>query len=274
MAKKRRCWAECLGDCLGSLNGEHIVSSIAFQPNEPDRRKRDRAFTRVIEHRGTRDVRVGKVVSRMLCDRHNQMTGDLDAAGGDLVRSFQAFMQEYETRKELPYRWPRWEVSVNGPLVERWLMKIAINAGVSGRLDLPIGGPHAEPGRPVHEIVEMVFGRRPVPKHGGMWSVGNPGLRLSSGPGFEFRFADVEDRYSPGCLMNVCKFPFIVNFTDRPMRGPFGDEEDWRDAIPIHPVTSIHDEHRGLYILFKWPHLVPPPVIVVGDARATRRGTR
>jgi hypothetical protein len=49
--------------------------------------------------------------------------------------------------------------------LQRWFFKTAINNAFGG--DLPIGAPHAQPGWPTTELVEMVFGLRPIERPAG-----------------------------------------------------------------------------------------------------------
>lgn len=119
----------------------------------------------------TRKMTVRNLTRDILCEHHNNSTNDLDQEGGNFARAIEdLFATDAERHKLMDPRAPRLQWSkkvfaVYGPRLERWFMKTAINHAF-GR-DLPIGGDAVPAGWPTPELVQMVFGRRPVDRAAG-----------------------------------------------------------------------------------------------------------
>jgi hypothetical protein len=251
-----RCWANVLDDCEGGLTREHLVSSAAVRPDERDRDKREQSPMVVENSRGTLRVPLRGVVAKVLCKRHNELTSPLDEAGASLTRAFQDFVAESVRRPPGLHR-KLWEVNLDGRAVERWLLKTVINNAIAARLDLPIGGVDAPTGLPTKELVEMVFGRRPIEPPCGLWGTIGARQAINAGPAFRFQFADADGAYIVGCLVHILRFRLIMNFVPMGIemgvvRGRACDQREWLESTPVQPLLYIADEVRNMRINFDW----------------------
>lgn len=182
MAKVEGCWANVLNDCEGTLTKEHTPSLSFWLAHDPkaNRKAKKRAPVRVDGYGVTPGDKTANDLFEMhLCDGHNSGTSDLDEEGGRLSTALANFVAVgLERENEQPSNWPRTTFSVDGPLVERWLMKMGMNGLVS--LHQPIGHPTAEPGKPTRELAEMVMGHRPVAPPLGLIGCTKPDDRITS----------------------------------------------------------------------------------------------
>jgi hypothetical protein len=90
----------------------------------------------------------------------------LDAEAGRLAESIRGYFDVHKHREPLTnLNWNAYRFHVSGPLIERWLLKVAVNnlfeQGVR------IGSPEAQLGRPSRDLVEWIFGVQPVPRERG-----------------------------------------------------------------------------------------------------------
>jgi hypothetical protein len=114
--KKSKCWASSLGGCDG-MSGEHVVSNSIF--------KAGCGCPVVIE--GVQRIREGSPTkgaekSNILCRRHNSLLSPLDETIGKISK-FQADANDRDFRGS---------IIVEGELLERWLLKTAINTAAAG----------------------------------------------------------------------------------------------------------------------------------------------
>lgn len=145
--KKRKCWAECLGDCKGPLTLEHIASAAIFEGE---------TLTSYGMHWAKEGITLkkSKLGSHMLCKHHNETTSHLDACAGKLA----AALRDYWRSKRNVV------LTLKGEEFERWSMKLLTNMMTCGWFF-----PHKT--MPPPFLVECVFGRRVVDPHAGLHSL-------------------------------------------------------------------------------------------------------
>lgn len=252
MAKHPQCWANALDDCSGAIEGEHIISMGAFHPGESDRAGRSRITVTSQSWRGTMKHRLANLTSNMLCAHHNRVTSDLDAAGGSLAAALHGLIRMTQLRPPYPLRWTPWIRDLDGVLVERWLLKTAVNCAHSGGVNVPIGGPEPAPNWPTRRLVEQVFGLAPTLWYEGLWAATGEGVVVRDEDSFDIRFRGRD--YLLGALIDVSGYPFVVSFvndalpTDR-----LRDDPAWRNKDATHWPLTISDASRNLHVRFHWP---------------------
>lgn len=263
MAKNPGCWANVLDDCKGPLTAEHTLSVSIWavpegQPNNRDSRLR-RQVT-MIEPSGqstTKSVR--RMTRDILCEHHNNSTNDLDTEGGRFARALeQLSIIDGQRRKVMHPAAPRvaWNLRslpVNGALLERWFMKTVINHAF-GR-SLPIGGDSAPPGWPTRELVEMVYGRRPV-DHGagsGLFVMAAVGDDVDIGERFVLQPYDRENRFIAGCLVSFRTLMFGLNFEPgRIPNGAFDKLLGLRDTQIVQPFHAMNFDVTNVEVRLHW----------------------
>lgn len=144
---KRKCWAACLGDCKGPLTLEHIASASIFHGDmitSEGMRWNDGPVTQ----------NKSKWGSHILCKHHNETTSPLDACAGQLTTAIRRFwrLKKNET------------LTVDGRLLERWSVKLAINMLACGWF-LP------RKLTPPRSLVEIVFGLRDFSVQAGLHNI-------------------------------------------------------------------------------------------------------
>ncbi len=132
-----RCWADYRGDCARGISREHLVSKALF----PDQVIHVSGFNWCQGEE--RRVGVNSLQRRFLCTKHNNDLSPADEAG---VQAIDAFATGFS------------QVALRGPLLERWLVKTAINLSVGGELHIGHGMTDSKPGRPSPYLLAVAFG--------------------------------------------------------------------------------------------------------------------
>ena len=146
------CWAASLGDCGGKLSREHTISECLF----PSGKVTVRGFNWCGNEPKT--IGVGRLVGKILCERHNNRLSELDS---EMLKCFESIRESArlnDVRRGLGHSiWTIKRFKVDGRLLERWFLKTLINLNFEGEWKF---GDHADAvGIPPKELVEMAFGR-------------------------------------------------------------------------------------------------------------------
>jgi hypothetical protein len=217
--------------------GQHVDVRGTGRHAQPDRRRTVRQLTRPI-----------------LCDFHNGATNDLDTTAGQLAHAIDEFIGERENRLRMPrMTWGARTIEVDGCMLERWFLKSIIN--IEFDYDLPIGDPNERAGWPTRELVEMVFGHRPVRPPFGLFLVDEPGRRFTLGLD-EFRFSSLVGPAGTHTVCGLLEFrglTFGVSLTDIPLAlgvfdGPLGLENS-----RIHqPLNELNCAQTNVHVRLRW----------------------
>lgn len=268
MPRISSCWANVLDDCEGKLTREHIISVAAIQHPDP-KASRAQKEQRVLRHtyvqgpRGswTREVAVADLVGRMLCERHNRGSSELDIAGGALSDAIRYFVEAARDREYSRLRWAMKMHELDGPLVERWLMKTAINMTVGYRERRRVGSGDAEPNRPSRELAEMVFGHRPVVEPYGIWFVTRTDDQLVADQSFSTQ-PWVKGDVLGGTLFSICGFQFAVSLSDdEPPWDLLSKITGWRQYRSVRHLREFRQERYGVGVRLQWPASLPQAVL-------------
>ena len=173
-----KCWAAPLGSCSQSQSREHLISRAIL----------DEGPVQVQGFPWCRDeprtVGVRSFTSKILCTKHNNSLSHADFAGVTAFRAF-ASHQVYTSRrleiKRSKRRGPIKTFRIDGQGLELWMMKTAINLCYACDL-FPRDPLHRLPS----EMVETVFGRRPLCRTCGLYLASSPTERLTPGPTWGF----------------------------------------------------------------------------------------
>jgi hypothetical protein len=153
------CYAGCLQDCDGELEGEHFISHRMLKLLAGDKktlkvRGIDPADQDLERHVGTKHL-----IARALCARHNRVLKPIDTAGN---RFFEAISSLPKRLQEEPAGTKN-VVAINGHDLERWCLK-----ALCGFL--------ARAGKPVPELwIRILFGRRSIIRPHGLYVYAEPG---------------------------------------------------------------------------------------------------
>jgi hypothetical protein len=227
-AKQSRCWANSLGDCQ-AMSGEHVVSSAVFGAG----------CSCPILIEGVQRIRGGSPTpnaekSNILCRRHNSMLSPLDELAGR-VASFQAQANEENFEDSL---------TIEGELLERWLVKTVVNAAAAGWIG-------SRKFRPSPEIVSAIFGQTPIPHGLGLYSVDgiDPNHRPSGGASITPIFSDAsENPVLFGAYVAVHGMPLFVAFnTDIAQRLEAGEIPHLQQRFADTGLKHLH--HPGAIVM-------------------------
>ncbi|MBX3157643.1 MAG: hypothetical protein KF773_16845 [Deltaproteobacteria bacterium] len=257
------CWANVLDNCerrpgsTDDLTGEHLMSVAIFAAADGMPNNRSGRVGRVVTVRGGHHladgpVPVGELTADILCFHHNNSTSPLDEEGGRFVRAIENWNRvNAERGSQPPQTWPQQVFGVNGPLLERLFLKLAVNS-MFGDGGLPIGGPDARAGWPTRELVEMVYGRRAVGKPAGLFFLARVGQQMD----FEERFVPIHfdnGRYREGCVWIFRTLVIGVQFTPDPMPARMFDAVPaLRGMTRLQPFRGINSA-SNVELRLNWP---------------------
>jgi len=97
-------------------------------------------------------VGINSLVRQILCEGHNNALSPADEEGVRAIELFQSQGLTPEPRKQK-------SLDVDGLLLERWLLKTAINLSFEGRFHIGVGMAESEPGKVSPYLLEVAFGR-------------------------------------------------------------------------------------------------------------------
>jgi len=147
--------------------------------------------------------------------------------------------------RAVPVNWARRTYEVSGPLLERLLLKLAINNAFRDG-GLPIGGADAQPSWPTRELVEMVYGRRPIVRSAGLFNLSRVGQKLDFAETFIPIYFD-NGRYREGCVWMFRTLALGVQFT--PERLParmFNKVPTIRGTTRLQPFNGMNSGIKNL----------------------------
>jgi hypothetical protein len=257
MARVEGCWANVLDDCDGPLTGEHIVSVAVWSPVPGMPNNRKGKLPRVVTVGGGPGLltpgptTVRHLTSDILCERHNNTTNDLDEVGGRFARAVEELDRVDQARRWAPnLNWAWHTIEVDGPRLQRWFLKTIINNAVGQALPIGAG---AAPGRPTRELVEMVYGRRPIAFPQGLFCVARVGNQHSFGEGFQTIFIDQNRQHLVGALLVFRTLVFGFNFeTSRMPPELFDKQAELRGSSIIQPFNELNFDRTNVALRLRW----------------------
>ena len=166
----RACWANSLGGCGGGFSGEHIVSKGLFSgkavqvQGSPWRTQKPKT------------IGIGSLTANILCRNHNSALSAVDQEGIAAFHAIRGF-EEILSGRSPPADSTALQANIDGPLLERWFIKHAINLFVvAGKQKHWQGG--ATPIDPPATFVKAAYGLYQLPKPLGLYNwVGQLGER-------------------------------------------------------------------------------------------------
>ena len=247
-----RCWADSLGDCVGPITGEHIVSSAVFTEN-------------VISVQGfrwckdePRQIGVNGLTANVLCGRHNSTTSNLDSAAGNAMQVLRHSVALCEKNKKLmPWITPKIQhFRIDAGLLERWMLKTTLNLKYGSLLG---EGNVVAPGSAATlEEAELCFGLRPFTGAAGMYTAYANGANL--------RMLDkvtintlLDNGELVGARFELHGFRFLLNLRSEselpPLETIAGMDPAWNGAFLSRRFKHARFNHLSFpshYVNFDW----------------------
>lgn len=248
------CWASSLGGCDGKLSREHLVSE-AFWPGE--------SITAVgFPWCKTEPKRVGAaaIVSKVLCRTHNSLLSPVDAGGAHAFHALEASELLLQRRRHIaPQDWMRVGFAADGPLLERWFTKTAVNMLlVTGdEIRWALGG--GSPSVPT-QIVRAAFGIETLAHPLGLYLAAAIGESVLVIDGLSFMpIFEAHDHFA-AALFDFRGFRFVLNLIDSPLPAVLpempGAAARWGGSRPNYRLNRINcniGNTRSHFVDFSWP---------------------
>jgi hypothetical protein len=192
--------------------------------------------------------------ANILFTTHNSGLSDLDAAAQDAVGKLQEARRLQDVRAGLKRQrfWYPKRYELNGPLLERWFLKTAVNLL---NVIKPVGtwllggGP---PDGPLPDLVNAIFGGSAVCRPRGLYGTARVGERI--GPPGHVSFTPIlngQDQFA-GAAFEFQGFRFLAWMCDEPV---LGIPDETGIAAARYHLESIYftiggaSSHR---VIFRW----------------------
>lgn len=141
MSNYSSCWANYRGDCNRGMSNEHLISKALF----PDQ---------VVYISGIdwckgqeKCVGINSLTRKILCAHHNNSLSKADKTAVNAIQAFHSGIGINE---------------IDGILLERWLIKTAINLTIGSSLHIGVGMKDSNYGRPSPYLLAVAFGELPL----------------------------------------------------------------------------------------------------------------
>lgn len=169
-AAMKRCWARSVGGCSSKLSREHLFSEAIF---------RGPIVVSGYPWCNGEEKVVGPaaLTKKILCVAHNGASGSLDQEAASFFHEVSAAAPILLSRRASPETlWEPSETVVNGPVIERWFLKTAINLSLAGRSDLRWYPTDSALTDVPEALVRVVYGQRSLSPPQGLYSVAIVGV--------------------------------------------------------------------------------------------------
>lgn len=252
------CWSKALGDSEGKLSGEHLVSAGIW------------TGPKILVSGGpwgeeTLEIGVANLTSKVLCRKHNSDLSVVDDAG---IAAFKALTRSASLAlgrmKLKPFGFPEWMpcwFGIDGPLLERWFLKTAINMCCVLRApderQWEFGG---SAGDPPLRLVRGAFGLDEIPKPLGLYIQARVGDAIGTRA-----TVYCEPLFSMTQRISAMSFEFhgiafVINMAPTRILGlvssPAHHEVKWSAGDLLYHLIRINQNvgpYRSHYVDCRWP---------------------
>ena len=247
--RRRTCWAQGLGGCRDGLSGEHLVSENLWSG--------DSIYVVGFEWCKTTPKKIGlsSLTANILCRGHNSDLSPVDTAGGTAFKSLRRSEELTEARRHIPHvPWvARW-FGTNGPLLERWFLKTAINLLMVQHPDGQWLYPNS-PGEPPIEFARIAFGLAEFEKPLGLYCAAKVGDQIEAVDGILFAPLWSEGRIA-GAAFTFLGHKFFLNLAPERIAGVNASGIQFQSDDLLYHLARINNDvggRRSHYFDFEWP---------------------
>jgi hypothetical protein len=175
-----KCWANTLGGCGDKLTREHYVSDSLWEGTSID----------VVGLPWCRNeakrIGLGSLTAHILCDRHNGQLSPLDEAASKAFKTLTAMTILTNARtKKRSRKWKRVRYEIDGPLLERWFLKTAVNLSLLYKTDEIWSIDGSAFSSPSEKIARLTFGYDSLTQPLGLYAAAAVGDSVDSQERFQ-----------------------------------------------------------------------------------------
>jgi hypothetical protein len=250
------CWANSTSKCDGKLTLEHDFSMGAWQVEDPDANRKSKGATRVkVVGPGTTTIRstLRTLGQRSLCEHHNNSSSVLDEEGKRFADAFRLYAERLRTTQGSGMRWTSKSIDIDGLLVERWLLKTAVNMARRVAPRDAVGGP-GNPGKATATLVEIIFEGQPLTEGYGAWQITKPNQRVDLDRHVRSTvWGDRARGVIEGSVVGIWGLHFAVSLTSQvPDWDGIRRLLGWKGVEARRPYLGLNDRRVGLTLRLNW----------------------
>lgn len=252
-SNSRECYARLLGGCAPGLSREHVFTSgvmggsgmVSF-----------RGYSKILDDT---PIALARAAPKILCSTHNSMLSPLDS---EAIKLSDALGEFHAARSG------HFEVQIDGPLLERWLLKVTLGYLASGQTPLGRRYPSSK------NLVALLFGRAEIPPLLGLYAVVGVDRHAEHTTEVLFRELTVVDPAGMtrlvGSFVTLHGVPFLLSlggplfpiedYLLRPDGTSYLDPYDCTNARAVYrpPFVRLGDaQEKQIEITFDWGMTAP-----------------
>jgi hypothetical protein len=217
-----KCWASKFSKCSNKISKEHLISNGIFEQKDIN----VKGFPWCAD--SFKKISVASLTAKILCTRHNSELSPIDIEGINTVRIF----EELLTPEKRTVKTPAINKTIDGYILERWLLKVAINLTFKSDFKIGVGMVESEVGKPSPYLLAVIFGELNFTNSMGLYTLENS-TPIPCSPS-EISIVPIhKNQEIGGFLFNIRGFNFFLSL------------------LPGSPVPSLRslglDESFGFY---------------------------
>lgn len=239
----KQCWAGSLGSCAGKLSKEHLWSKgLDSQPQI--------VVSGFRWCRGeTKVVGADALTSKILCESHNNRLSPVDSEASVFFHQLSTAAGLHVERRSAtqPGQWEAYETLVNGPLLERWFLKTAINLSLVGRSELRWHLTDTLLTKVPDIFVTAAFGEANLPSPMGLYAVASVGVPTKYEQQVSFAPTLKGGTHIVGGTFEFRGLQYLLWLEERPVPDPPASvvRSDWVNPQAIFHLSGMDFGVRG-----------------------------
>jgi hypothetical protein len=206
-----------------------------------------------------RSVGSAALTSKILCVTHNNALSQVDQEASAFFRDLNTAADLHLSKRSSsdPGQWDVLQTTVDGLLLERWFLKIAVNLSLAGRSDLR-WYLNDEPIINVPRLlIEAAFGMTPLAEPMGLYAAVSVGVPQESAQEVSFAPTIKADRHIVGGTFAFRGLYYLLWLEDRAVPSPPTQvlRREWSNPRLVHHLAGMdysvqgHDSHN---ITYRW----------------------
>jgi hypothetical protein len=247
-----KCYAAGLGDCYGKVNREHYVSRSVLE-QIGDGKSVTVTNLPFLEKDIPREIGIGSLTAKVLCERHNSGLSELDTTGAKMFAAMETF-----TGSAGQPSTPAETIRIDGDTFERWLLKLFCGGLFSGNIRIPEFGPRVGKPPPT-ELTQVLFGMEKFRPYKGLYLHGESPDKPINTDGNVFKTSALHIS-GIEVLVGVRVWLFGFQFDLVAFGVSFGLPRAMRDAS--YRPAGLSSVSSNIQINFEWRDGPQSPIVV------------
>jgi hypothetical protein len=202
-------------------------------------------------------IGIANITAKILCERHNSALSPVDAAGASAFQTLTRSIELVHARRFVGGPWMLQWFGINGPLLERWFLKTAINVSFVVRASPTWELPH-EPGEPPPLLVRAAYGQEELPRPMGLYAAARVGQSIASREEVVVETLWRRETQVGAAFFYFRGFTFLLSVSPLPIEGIMKADGalQWQASDFSYHLRRLRNkvgDHLSHIVDFRWP---------------------